>query len=96
MKKTKMKKLQEESKSQSNEEKLKKTKKSKKDKNNSTSFMICPNYELFSEENLKEQMRNYGLKPGSNRAMIKSLKEIFEFRKTSKKLIIFKKLSLND
>ena len=62
----------------------KRVKKSKKD---TELISICPNYELYSEENLKESMRSYGLKPGSNNAMIKALKEIFEFRKSSKILI---------
>lgn len=70
--------------SESEEEIISKSKKDKKGKKGKKEIVeICPNYELFSEENLKDTMRNYGLKPISNKGMIKALREIFEFRKTS-------------
>ena len=71
--------------SSENEDEIKpKTKKEKKLKTEKKEVIeICPNYELYSEENLKESMRNYGMKPVSNKGMIKALKEIFDFRKSS-------------
>ncbi len=70
--------------SETEEEIKSKTKREKKIKSDKKEVIeICPNYELYSEENLKESMRNYGMKPVSNKGMIKALKEVFDFRKSS-------------
>ena len=74
-------------------EKKQKTKRAKNSKKEEECIVVCPNFELYSEENLKESMRSYGLKPGSNNAMIKALKEIFEFRKLSKKYILQREIT---
>jgi hypothetical protein len=44
----------------------------------------CPDYDSFSEERLKDEMKKYGLKPASNKFMIKHLKEIWNFVNLSK------------
>jgi hypothetical protein len=44
----------------------------------------CPDYDSYSEEKLKEEMKKYGMKPGSNKFMIKQLKQIWEFLNMSK------------
>lgn len=44
---------------------------------------LFPDIELLDEEKLKEQCKQYGLKPTSNRAMKKQLKEIYLFLSAS-------------
>lgn len=44
----------------------------------------CPDYASFSDEKLKDEMKKYGLKPGSNKFMVKQLKLIWSFINTSK------------
>jgi hypothetical protein len=45
----------------------------------------CPYYESYSEENLREEMKKYGMKPASTKFMVKQLKEIWNFLNLSKK-----------
>lgn len=47
----------------------------------------CPNYDLFSEENLKEEMKKYGMKPGSFKFMVRQLKDVWNFINLSKLLL---------
>jgi hypothetical protein len=49
----------------------------------------CPNYESQSEENLREEMKKYGMKPGSSKFMVKQLKEIWNFLNLSRRNLIF-------
>jgi hypothetical protein len=44
---------------------------------------LCPNYEDYSEDKLKEEIKQYGLKIGSNKSMARQLKEIWEFMNLS-------------
>lgn len=50
--------------------------------------LMCPDYDTFSEERLKEEIKKYGLKPGSNKFMKKQLKEIWDFLNLSNILFI--------
>ena len=53
----------------------------------SSSQLECPDYDCYTEEFLKEEMKKYGMKPGGNKFMIKQLKEIWAFMNMSKKII---------
>ena len=43
-----------------------------------------PNFENYSEDKLKEEMRKYGLKLSANKNMIKQLSEVWDFLNMSK------------
>jgi hypothetical protein len=51
---------------------------------NNLSSGLCPNYDDYSEDKLKEEIKQYGLKIGSNKNMIRQLKEIWSFLNLSK------------
>jgi len=44
-----------------------------------TCSLECPLYDTFSEDNLKEEMKKYGMKPGSYKFMVRQLKEVWQF-----------------
>jgi hypothetical protein len=41
--------------------------------------LSCPHFDCYPEEKLKEEMRKYGMKPGSHKTMVKQLIEIWTF-----------------
>jgi hypothetical protein len=44
---------------------------------------LCPNYDDCSEDKLKEEIKQYGLKTGSNKNMVRQLKDIWAFMNLS-------------
>jgi hypothetical protein len=51
----------------------------------------CPDYNSFSEDKLKEEMKKYGLKAGSVKFMVKTLGQIWEFLNMSIFIVYFQK-----
>jgi len=49
----------------------------------------CPDYNSFSEEKLKEEMKKYGLKAASVKFMVKTLNQIWEFMHISKSNLFY-------
>lgn len=43
------------------------------------SKMICPDYNMFNEDKLKDEAKKYGIKPTTTKQMINQLKQIWEF-----------------
>jgi hypothetical protein len=57
------------------------------DESNNCLNLVVPDYSMFSDENLKQEIKKYGMKPCSKKQMVKLLKEIWEFLNMSNCLV---------